>query len=53
METNIFTGFNKLDDAIQGINKANLIVIASRPSMGKTAFALNIATNVAIRQNCQ
>ena len=50
METNIFTGFNKLDDAIQGINKANLIVIASRPSMGKTAFALNIATNVAIRQ---
>lgn len=36
------TGFKSLDNTISGLNKGDFIVIAARPSMGKTAFALNI-----------
>lgn len=43
------TGFAMLDQITTGLNKTDLIFIASRPGMGKTAFALNIATNVAKR----
>jgi len=43
----ISTGFSDLDRYIMGLNKSDLIFIASRPGMGKTSFALNIALNVA------
>ena len=41
------SGFFDLDSLTQGFQKSDLIIIAGRPSMGKTAFALNIARNVA------
>ena len=41
------TGFTYLDAITSGLNKSDLIIIASRPGMGKTSFAMNIATNVA------
>ena len=40
------SGFYDLDAIIQGFQKSDLIIIAGRPSMGKTAFSLNIATNI-------
>jgi len=43
------TGYPDLDSRIMGLNKSDLILIASRPGMGKTSFALNIALNVAKR----
>jgi replicative DNA helicase len=44
------TGFRDLDDKIGGFQPANLVILAARPSMGKTAFALNIARNVGVDQ---
>ena len=41
------TGFSGLDSVTSGLNKSDLILVAARPAMGKTAFALNIATYVA------
>ncbi len=41
------TGFPKIDDITSGLQKTDFIVIAGRPSMGKTAFALNIAYNAS------
>lgn len=41
------TGFTDLDQKISGLNRSDLIVLAARPGMGKTSFALNIAVNVA------
>lgn len=41
------TGFSALDRITTGLNKSDLILIAARPAMGKTAFVLNIASNVA------
>ena len=49
--TGIPTGFIDLDYKLSGLQKSDLILIAARPSMGKTAFALNIAQHVAFRQN--
>lgn len=43
------TGFFDLDAVLNGLQKSDLIILAARPAMGKTAFALNIAQNVAIR----
>ncbi len=43
------TGFGMLDRVITGLNKSDLILLAARPAMGKTSFALNIATNVAMK----
>ncbi len=43
----IHSGFSHLDAVTSGLNKSDLILIAARPAMGKTAFALNIAQNVA------
>lgn len=45
--TGIPTGYRDLDRMTSGFQKNDLIIIAARPSMGKTAFALNIAQNVA------
>ena len=41
------TGFPDLDRALTGLNKSDLVLVAARPGMGKTAFALNIALNAA------
>lgn len=43
----IQTGFTYLDKVITGLNKSDLIILAARPSVGKTSFALNVATNIA------
>ncbi|MBS5659666.1 MAG: replicative DNA helicase [Clostridiales bacterium] len=40
------TGFDRLDTVITGLNKSDLLIIAARPAMGKTSFALNIASHV-------
>lgn len=45
------TGFPTLDSITSGLNKSDLIIIAARPGMGKTSFAMNIATNVARRSD--
>ncbi len=42
------TGFTKMDDMLGGLQKSDLVILAARPSMGKTAFALSIARNVAV-----
>lgn len=42
----ISTGYRKIDNAINGLVKGDLLIVAARPSMGKTAFILNIAKNV-------
>lgn len=47
--TGVATGFVDLDRKTAGLQKSDLIIIAGRPSMGKTAFALNIAQNAAIK----
>ncbi len=44
------TGFERLDQMTGGLRPSNLIILAARPSMGKTAFALNIASHVALRR---
>jgi replicative DNA helicase len=44
------SGFYDLDSFIQGFQKSDLIIIAARPSMGKTAFCLNIAQEVGIKK---
>ncbi len=41
------TGFSKLDETLKGISAGNLIILAARPKVGKTAFALSVAENVA------
>ena len=46
--TGIRSGFIDLDDKLSGFQKSDLIIIAGRPSMGKTALALNLARNVAV-----
>ena len=44
----IESGFIDLDEKISGLNKSDLIIVAARPAMGKSAFALNIASYVAM-----
>ena len=46
--TGIATGFKDLDQRTSGLQKADLVVVAARPSMGKTAFAINIAEYAAM-----
>ncbi|NQT24315.1 replicative DNA helicase [candidate division KSB1 bacterium] len=48
MVTGVPTGFTQLDELTSGFQNGELIVVAGRPSMGKTAFCLNIARNAAI-----
>ena len=45
------TGLNDFDKKIGGLHKSDLIIIAGRPSMGKTAFATNIASNIVNKKN--
>lgn len=47
--TGLATGFTAFDKITTGLHEDNLIILAARPAMGKTAFALNIAQNVALR----
>lgn len=47
--TGVPTGYSELDRMTSGFQKSDLIIVAARPSVGKTAFALNVAQNVAIR----
>lgn len=48
--TGIPTGFKDLDYKLSGLQPSDFVLIAARPSMGKTAFALNIADHVALRE---
>ncbi|MFY9214337.1 MAG: replicative DNA helicase [Tissierellaceae bacterium] len=47
--TGLTTGFIDIDDKLSGLQKSDLILLAARPSMGKTAFGINIATNSALK----
>ena len=51
MITGIETGYYTLDEVTSGFQKGDFIVVAGRPSMGKTAFVLNVAAFAAIRKN--
>ena len=44
------TGFRLLDTVLTGLGRGDLVILAARPGMGKTSFALNIATRVAMQQ---
>ena len=46
--TGVTTGFSKFDTLTSGLQNSDLIILAARPAMGKTAFALNMARNAAI-----
>jgi replicative DNA helicase len=48
--TGLATHYNDLDEMTSGLQKADLVILAARPSMGKTAFAMNIAENAAIEE---
>lgn len=48
--TGVPTGYPNLDRELAGLQRGDLIIVAGRPSMGKTSFALNIAENIGIRQ---
>lgn len=50
--TGVATGFTRLDKMLTGLQPSDLIILAGRPSMGKTAFAINIAVNAAMDHNC-
>jgi replicative DNA helicase len=49
--TGVPTGFSRLDQLTAGLQNSDLIILAARPAMGKTAFALNLARNAAIEGN--
>jgi replicative DNA helicase len=48
--TGVRTGYHELDAMTAGLQRGDLVVLAARPSMGKTALALNIAENVAVKE---
>ncbi len=47
--TGVATGFSDLDELTSGLQRSDLIIVAGRPSMGKTSFAMNMAEHAAIR----
>jgi replicative DNA helicase len=49
--TGLATGINGLDEATSGLQPGTLVIIAARPSMGKTAMALQLAVRTAVRKN--
>lgn len=51
--TGLTTGFTDLDRKLGGLQKTDLILIAARPAMGKTAFSLNIAQNAAVKNKAK
>ncbi len=51
MVTGISTGFRDLDVLTLGLQRSDLILVAARPSMGKTAFVLNLAQNMAVKHD--
>jgi replicative DNA helicase len=48
--THVLSGFAGLDEFLGGLQRSDLIIVAGRPSMGKTSFALSVVSNAAIRQ---
>lgn len=48
--TGLPTGYKKLDEALSGLQNGELVILAARPGMGKTSFALNVAENVATQR---
>lgn len=51
--TGLTTGFIDLDHKLSGLQKADLVLLAARPSMGKTALGINIATNAALKADAK
>jgi replicative DNA helicase len=51
--TGLATGYSQLDNLTSGLQPSELIILAARPSVGKTALALNIAENAAMQQRAQ
>ncbi|MFD0950469.1 replicative DNA helicase [Paraperlucidibaca wandonensis] len=49
--TGISTGFEKLDEQTSGLQKSDLVIVAARPSMGKTTFAMNLVENAMMRSD--
>ena len=49
--TGVPTGFSDLDDMTSGLQRGDLVIVAGRPSMGKTSFAMNIAEYVAVEKS--
>lgn len=49
--TGVATGYTKLDELTSGLQPSDMIVLAARPSVGKTAFSLNLASHAAIKDN--
>lgn len=47
----IATGFTDLDYKTSGLHNSDLVIVAARPAMGKSAFAINMATNIAVQSN--
>ena len=47
--TGLESGFTELDEMLTGFHKSDLIIVAARPGMGKTAFALNVLNHVAVK----
>ena len=48
--TGLLTGYSNLDNAMNGLQRSDVVILAARPSVGKTAFALSIANNIARRE---
>lgn len=49
--TGVSTGFDRLDEMTSGLQKGDLVIVAGRPSMGKTTFAMNLAENALIKED--
>lgn len=47
----VATGFDKLDNLLSGLHRSDLVILAARPSLGKTSLALDIARNAALKEN--
>ena len=50
--TGLSTGFSKFDEMTSGLQRGELLILASRPSMGKTSLAINMALNIAKNEKC-